>query len=111
MGPRDKPEGDNWNGRLRWCDYRKRFVDIVRLGPGGQRCAWERCAKPGYVCWTGLRSHRLRQHLLHHLEALELRVGEIAAAVVAGIAVRRDRKGVVEGKRGSGRVKPGGGRV
>src|SRR3546814_16233775 len=55
MGPRDKPEGDNWNGRLRWCDDRKRFVDIVRLGPGGQRCAWERCAKPGYVCWTGDR--------------------------------------------------------
>src|SRR3546814_9154346 len=34
MGPRDKPEGDNWSGRLRWCDGRKRCVNAAGTGSG-----------------------------------------------------------------------------
>src|SRR3546814_6644095 len=28
MGPRDKPEGDNGSGWLRWCNGRKRSVNV-----------------------------------------------------------------------------------
>src|SRR3546814_4273794 len=33
MGPRDEPEGDNWSGRLRWCDDRKGSRECRRLTP------------------------------------------------------------------------------
>src|SRR3546814_1697209 len=35
-----RPEGDNWGGRLRWCDGHQQFVNPLATPPGRQRCVW-----------------------------------------------------------------------
>src|SRR3546814_19190891 len=71
----------------------------ISCGSATRRSQWAPGTSPGAtavcvgaVCegpigWTGPHSHRLRQHLLHHLAALDLRVAEIEAPVVADIEV------------------------
>src|SRR3546814_11597604 len=66
MGPRDKPEGDNGSGRLRWCDGRKRSVNAVdREGRGhllhatSFTSAWRFLPAESLMQPSGSRSARL----------------------------------------------------